>query len=446
MQAEKTSYAKETASQKRNASSRLALCADVLRVAVDLRVRQLRKKTVEALVHLIIDTLPVTRSSLGEPFSVEYRKSLRTVLEYAPHTEHLVPETWLALVDFYNQVTEQIAESGVSGLESSANWSFEAVQSNGRGGGNARQRKQHGSSTTRPVPIEVTKNMILDVLVPLERLVSTPHAPILDRADAIMTSMLSLVKMQPTMTTIRQPALGIFNTVFRVVSVNDTSLAGEMTREVLPILRSWWTDRSPTLKDEVLVTFIQSLAFWEEMARKDEFGTARISIEAILGMMQTDYQRRPERELLRLEDLNLASPRWVAHIDSPLQACGVQLRTRTSRVEQAWTIPQLLATMISILDRCTAQQKEQERSNGDDGPSKRRRVETYYDALLVDVRMAEPAGQLGALHVLMFVLKDRILNAAELGPVIDLLADLLSSKDDAVVSWALVDLAWYVLR
>ncbi|KAI9882878.1 MAG: N-terminal acetyltransferase A complex catalytic subunit ard1 [Watsoniomyces obsoletus] len=441
VRAEKTSYAKEGASQKRNASSRLALCADVLRAAIELRVRQLKKKTVEALVHLIIDTLPVTRASIAESFSVEYRKSLRTVLEYAPHTEHLLPETWLALVDFYNQVAEHIAESGVSGLESSATHSFEVVQSTGRGGAKARQRKQPASSAIRPVPIEVTKNMILDVLVPLECLVTTPHAPILDRADAIMTTMLSLVKMQQTMTTIRQPALGIFNTVFSVVAVNDTSLAGEMVKEVLPILRSWWTDKSPTLKDEVLVTFIQSLAYLEEMARKDESDTARTGVEAILSMMQTDYQRRPERELLRLEDLNLVSPRRVLHPNSPLQACGVQLRTGTSRVEQAWTVPQLIASMISILGRCPIPHKEQERSIENDGPFKRRRVETHYNALLVDIRTSELAGQLGALHVLMFALKDRILNAAELGKVMDLLAGLLSSKDDMVVSWALINLA-----
>ena len=123
---ERTAYLKSKSVQRNTAHSRLAVCAASMRTAVELGVRKLRLKTVKALLDHVRLTLP-TPDGFCEPLSVDYVKSMRTILDYQPHVEHL-RDTWgvtlafcLASIGSFQELTAEENENGfASGSHSTA--------------------------------------------------------------------------------------------------------------------------------------------------------------------------------------------------------------------------------------------------------------------------------------------------------------------------------------
>ena len=95
---ERTSY--NRASSKGASSTRLSTCASVLRIAVDVFLRNLRYKTLRAIVDHITETLPTPEEGLWEPLSAGYTKCLVALLHYPPHVEHLSSSEWDKLMSF----------------------------------------------------------------------------------------------------------------------------------------------------------------------------------------------------------------------------------------------------------------------------------------------------------------------------------------------------------
>lgn len=82
------------ASSKGACASRLSACASVIRTAINVFLRNLRTKSIRAIVDHITEILQVPGEGLWEHLGADYLKCLTTLLRYPPHLEHLAANEW----------------------------------------------------------------------------------------------------------------------------------------------------------------------------------------------------------------------------------------------------------------------------------------------------------------------------------------------------------------
>src|SRR5436309_9622019 len=91
---------KPKASMLKQIEDRIQLIALTLRQTIEISVNILRYKTVKAIVHHIVQTLPVGGGAFYEPLALDYIRSLKLLLSYPPHAEHLNRDDWSELTRF----------------------------------------------------------------------------------------------------------------------------------------------------------------------------------------------------------------------------------------------------------------------------------------------------------------------------------------------------------
>ena len=90
VRSDKPEYLRTNLPRKKAAiAARMATSATVLRYAVEIGVPVISHKTTVAVVDHITDILPVSGDGYCSPLRNDYLKSLRAILEYPSHVEHL---------------------------------------------------------------------------------------------------------------------------------------------------------------------------------------------------------------------------------------------------------------------------------------------------------------------------------------------------------------------
>ena len=101
VRSDKPEYLRTNLPRKKVAiAARMSTSATVLRYAVEIGVPVISHKTTVAVVDHITDTLPVPGDGYCSPLRSDYLKSLRAILEYPSHVEHLRSKHWQSLADF----------------------------------------------------------------------------------------------------------------------------------------------------------------------------------------------------------------------------------------------------------------------------------------------------------------------------------------------------------
>ena len=109
---------------KSAAESRLAACGKVLRILTEFSVRKFRIKTAQAILDHVCENASTPSGSLCEPLFNDYIKSMRCILEYQPHVEHL-RDAWSSTVSFCVEVLQHV-------LNNEQGQSFQATASTAR--------------------------------------------------------------------------------------------------------------------------------------------------------------------------------------------------------------------------------------------------------------------------------------------------------------------------
>ena len=441
-QLEKSSYIKATsASSKSHSATRLSLYASVLRTLVETGVRQLRQKSVKAIVDHIIQTTLVAGKELCEPLCLDHTKALKAIVEFQPHVEHFPTDVWQQLVDFCSNgiclsqefSSERNLSLPVRQLSSTISNSFSVGQSMGHG--------RLSAPSSRAVTDVSSKATIEELLLCLEHLVSASNAPILERVDNILASVLQFLTESSAIGRSHLAALTVINLTLAKSASNSISLTQKTIMHTLPLLRRWWTTKSVPFKDQMLVTLINNQVYLEAMILQPESGVLRADLEGLLDVMQIDYSKRLDREQLQLEDIGLLSPKRLS-TPGALRASTMYLRGRTVRIEQSWMIPQIMAVLISILGLNASKHVDLKDGHNSDGPNKRRRVATYVESLVRQIEAPSVSSKLSALHTLLFVVDGHGLQGSQTKMVMAQLITLLSDENSLVASWAMMTLAW----
>ena len=442
-------YVKASKSTTKNVSgSRLSSCAAVVRLAVEVGVKKLRPKTVKALVDHITQTLPTVNEGYCEPLCLDYLKSLRTVLEYQPHVEHMPKEEWHDLIDFCNEgITLSQRHAGDD--NASTPHSTQYVLS-GTGGSSVQlaaslgSRRESGAQDSANGRI---KNNVEELVFCLCQLTCSPNAPILEKAQSMMVTLINLLHSSANVGRSHQAAFATMNRILARITTNDISLTRDIVEAIIPLIRRFWPTKFMPLKDEMLITLVQLNAYVSTVSESKDAESFKAELEGLLQSMQSEYSKRAERDQLQLDDVRFSSRSGVRHKPVPLSIAGMHLQTGLTKSEQSWAIPQTLGFLFSVIGTyATAKRNHDAADDVGDMRRKRRRMVQPLDDLLRQTKNSHLTGRLCALHMIPFLLHQMTATKDELAHILDYLLGCISDENGIIASWAMIGIARYASR
>jgi serine-protein kinase ATM len=442
---EKSAYGKaKTDKTISTAVNRLSDVAHAFRLVVGLAIegglQRLRLRTVRAVIEHISQILQVDgRGGFCEPLSVDYLKTLKSILEYQSNAEHLLKGEWMSLVKFcIDGLLYYDGDQTSSIRHTSKGAQLRSVSI-------SRYRQSSSTSQSTRVSAEDSRRITSELVLVLQQLTSASNAHLTSKAESIVPSMLGYLSRSPIYGTTNSAAFATLNNILSKISSDSISLTFHIIEEVLPIISRSWTTNSPVLKDEMLITVIHCQAHIKSLSLSgDETSNIRSHLETLLEAFQSEYTRRLEGKQLQLEDISYFDPLSRPDPASPLRTRSMKLRDGSQRAEQSWMILHSIAFMIHCLDSTTEVNNRNIVEDVGDGPSKRQRKSNIFDDLLREPRSGSIASRIMALQIIPFYLDLRGVDGHNPEQVSDLLFHNISDDNSTIASWAMVDLAWYL--
>lgn len=340
------------ASSKGASSARLSTCASVLRIAVDVFLRNLRTKSIRAIVDHITETLPVPGEGLWEPLSVDYTKCLVALLHYAPHTEHLSITEWEKLMKFC------LRSLGIPEEEDSQLSSRNGGRStlDGYLGSASRPTASRASRESRPTSSLAIrernnggKSVAGEVIMCIKQLVASPNAPIQANAEKILDGLTVFVASSPGTGNGHQEAFNSINIVATKVIFDQSDLVREFLLDLVPVIRRLWNTKLMGLRDELLGTTMLCTVILADAAQRNPSELLSQLIEGIADTLCLEYTKRPEKELLQIEELVFYSKTLSSQTDRMI--IGPKLGNTKS--EHNWTLIWAISCLLQLQEHIT---------------------------------------------------------------------------------------------
>ena len=441
-QSEKSNRAKASARTKSLSDGRLSACASLLRLAVKIGVRTIRKKTVRALIDHITQTLPSSDDQFHEPLLSDYVKALGIILEHQPHLEHLSKKEWHGLVDFCNdgiQFTIGVSERSTSlpSLADGPSQFSRASTPNTLGGSLGQARKLVSRST---IDSDALKTLD-DFAFCLSRLLHTTNAMIMDKATAVVGVLLALLRV-PATASAHQAAFISLNLILIRCITEDIDLVQYAFRNALPYIRRLWQTKSAGLKEEMLITLIYGENLMSSLLNMEDHHDFRSDLQGLLDVCTAEYEKRAERDQLQLDDIDLilASPTLEDQV--VLRLPTLRLRLGTPRSEWAWASLHVITMIFRALFGFSLSSSSELTVDRILTPQKRQKTTNRFEALLKSLNSSSSQDSLVALKLLTFVLGSIMLDQYKILQAIEVLSTSLSSDDSAQANWSMVAMAW----
>lgn len=444
-----STYAKKSKDQH-GAALRLSACAGVVRMAVKMGVRKLRPKTIKALVEHITQTLPMSNKGYCEPLLTDYFKSLRTVLEYQPHSEHLYGEKWLRVVEFCNETLHDLNAASSEKSTNQLNGSSIVTSFRSRHGRSStpetvadygRKASNRGSQRAAQTSL---RSIAEDLVLCIKNLVSASNAPFFDQAGVTLKNLCDLLATLSSPGLELQAVFESINSIVTRIMTDDISLMMQTMRTLLPNIRRLWEIKSPKLKDHMLISLLYGEVYFSRLVSIDETGDCAIDLSRLLQVFRQEYSKRSEREQLQLEDLDLPDHPFCSERPSSLKA--FELRSAASRAEQPWTLLYISASIILILSADDSARGNPVEAFNDENPAKRRKLDKPINEILADAKSTDLQRKLFALQVLTFIFDRIVVDVESLNHYLEPLLQCLSDDNANIVSWALLVLTRYLVH
>ena len=420
----------------------------MLRTAVELGVRKVRYKTVKALVDHIIQTLPNTDDGYCAPLVLDYFKILRTILEFQPHPEHFPRDVWHELTDFCLEAVVDLHSSlddGDSDLSYRPRNSDSFQENESRSVtpsvhvGSSRRSTQHASQ--RRIH-NTAKPSIEDIVLCLRYLHSVPNAPISEKARSTLEALLELLRRSPNVSHTQQAIFDCLNSIMNHMVTDDTNLAQETLKSLIPLICRFWQAKPSALKDSMLISLIIGEPYFGRLMLSDASGEYRVEMQGLLEVFRDEYCKRNDRDRLQIEDLDLSYEFVFSERQSPLSLKAFRPRFGLLKAEQPWALLQISASIAWSLDQHTAVSDDEASKNEPIHVSKRRRINSAREEILGQVRASPLSERQYALQLLGFLLNSTELDKGTLQEFIEALLFCLSDGSETIVTWAMLALSW----
>ena len=405
-------------------ATRLATSATVLRYAVEIGVPVISPKTAAAVIDHIRDTLPVAGEGYCSPLRNDYLKSLRAILEYPSHVEHLRKKNWQSLSDFL------VAGIKNSSAEEAPNKNVGSGRVDSDDSRNSRylsvRTSQHSSA--RSLASQSTSSTA-ELLISLNLLTAATNAPIMTRASSILPFLIDFLEY----TTFSQhDAFAALNNVLSRAITEDISLARSTVFGLIPVIRRLWSTKSSVVKDEMIITLTLG---HELLANQDNTmltESQRLLLRKLFDVLVLDYQRRSDREMLHMDDIRFAE----AGISQPVGLQGIVPVVESGRALSNWSVVSIIASLAVAIDRFRDSEEAVDLSNGT--PRKRRKVTNRVDDIFSQALAGTASERAGALQIIIFLMEES-----------DCVTDIISDQflhfasgiledDSTVASWSML--------
>ncbi|KAI1841245.1 hypothetical protein JX266_012557 [Neoarthrinium moseri] len=425
-------------------ASRLAKCAEALRVVVEHGASRLKRKTIFALVDHIIQTLPASGDGYVQPLLTDYIKTLVALFSYPANTEVVSTKgayTWLDCVDFIIQLMEWQLESGAVDSNPSRDSPAPGTAQTSSSLAVSTLRSTATSSAPRG-SIRVQKNILNHLLECMYLLVSAANAPVLQRSKNITTVVLQCIRLRSLgLSSVLQLGFSILNLVLGTTHTEDTSQTSSLVGELLPLIRQWWQAKT-TSQDNALLNSIQIevlkvlVNIHLNVEHIIKLGDTHITaeIEDFCDMLWKEYSSRDPRAQLQQDDLSYSAIPQHAHA---LKTNIFSLRTYNLDAERRWAVVHILALFEGILWR-QSKSKPAPSIEHDEQPRKRRRTAGMSSRLPQKLHMTSDNVQLTALQVIPFFVTNNQLPSEDISDLLSSLSSLVSHKNTKLAVWAMI--------
>lgn len=439
--ADQSAYLKaKTATLKTTAANRLSSCAGTLRLAVEVGVRSVRSKSVKALLDHLIETSTLPNQELCEPLVLDYVKCLKALLSYRPHVEHLQRVVWeqialfcikhiaIAKRDAGNDVESDLAIRSNEGL--AGNGSHKSSRSHARTSGGS----QGSRSLTKQIAEELTGCLRL--------LTNATNAATIGKASDLLWTLIDFLKVSSVTANSGQDVFAAINNVLDRTVTDDIQLTKGATSHLLRLVNHYWSSKSTSLKDEMLVCLAHLRPFISHLIRQDDAPTLRRELSALLETLRSDYTQRLERDQLHLDDLRLelcdVNTRKNGHLHSTL----FSLRPLGPKAERNWTVPSFMSFLCDELnDDRNDNASDGEVDDIDPRPQKRLRTPDELGELFDSTLCGTAAARVSALQCASFLGQRRHFTVIQMTRALEDLSQSCSDNNASVSSWAFMAIA-----
>lgn len=336
---EKSLYSR--ASSKGAASSRLSACASVVRTAVDALLRNLRTKSVRAVLDHITDVLDSPESALFELLSVDYTKCLSTILHYPPHVEHLSVEDWENVIHFcLKTINASSGDDSPRGTWSPRSSFMDSYL--GTGGDRSTPSRMTPTLALREKP-KGPAGAVEEALSCIEILSGIPNAPIQENADNILLALTKYVGSSSLAGSGCQRAFATVNTVVMKIVFDNSELTRDTLLDLVPAIRQHWATKLTALKDELLVTLMLAVTILTDEVRKRPAEAPGTAIDELINTLQHEYFRRSEKDILQMDEVLFDSSKHASPGNFHLWP-----RLESTRAEYNWSLVWVIARLLEL--------------------------------------------------------------------------------------------------
>ncbi|KKK13811.1 hypothetical protein ARAM_005379 [Aspergillus rambellii] len=427
---EKSGYNRAN-SKSAAAASRLSACVSVLRAAVDAFLRNIRFKSIRAIIDHITDTLINPNDHLFEILSVDYTKCLSTILRHPPHVEHLGVEEWEKVMSFCLRIINISHDDDSQQSPYSSRWST-VDDSLGPSGTPFTLSRATPTLAFREKAKGLT-SAVGEALLCIKALSEVPNAPFKENAANILRSLTQMVGSSAIAGGGHQAAFNSINTILMRIFFDNSDLARATLLDLIPIIRQHWHTKLIGLRDELLVTATLCVLALTDASRRDPSVPLARAVDELVDALHSEYIKRPEKDTLQVDEL-------VFDSTSPTNPERFHLwpRLETARSEHNWTVIWVIARLLELSEELTVRLSPP--PTQPESQNKKQRLTSKIEDVFRDSIGSSGIRRVCALQLIPFLPKHFGGNESKISLLERLIPNILDDNS-AISSWTMIAIA-----
>ncbi|APA11053.1 hypothetical protein sscle_07g058230 [Sclerotinia sclerotiorum 1980 UF-70] len=418
---------------------------------VEAGIYKFKKRTVNALIIHIIDTIPTSTGDYFQPIVNNYLKTLSYLLE-RPANAAGVKDVRTELIEFsINGIELYLGDTDEDLLGSDKRISHPSLPKTFSELGSIPKRSNSVS--------EHDVEALCQILIPLLSTTNDHSFSTLERVGTVMMRLLQYLKSN--VSTLHRLAFSVLNIILSSFAEEYTSFSFSIGRGLVPLICRLWQGKSlhkdekiNSVRDEMLISLYHIHLHLESNIMSNEDVELESNLNDLLDALRADYSRRENSDQLQLDDVEILDLSSRKMSRDPFRLHCFRLKSHNNRTagtaaERNWA--NLLA--MAILERLVRvnehihQVKPKVGSDSDDShdsdnhPRKRQRISWSSEGLLDPLKSGDQKILLAGLQLIPFLLQDYKLQPSFLKELLVHLGNCALDKRGNIASWALLGIA-----
>ncbi|KAI9894288.1 MAG: Serine/threonine-protein kinase tel1 [Vezdaea aestivalis] len=417
-------------------SNRLSEGASTLRLTVSSGVGVLKYKTASSLLEFLTKTIFASNGTLCEPLSLDFCKTIHIVLAHTPHLEHLTRSEVGVLLEFcIDEISSHLDDgSRESSFASNNPGSFDDLQTFGPG-------RPFGTASSRGLSIRLAaqepKHILESLLQCLECLVTDSTLNLSESFSKLMDVAIGVFQFHKNPGRAHLSALAIVNRLFADTAISSVSVSKAYVLKFLPILSQIWISKLASLKEQMIISWTYFSNFIESLILQDHSEDCVNMLENLYSTVKKEYEGKPERELLQLDDVSFHDLSEMVRGQSPFQLPIMSPYSQNQRGEHSLMSIRIMCTIIRLLD---LHSKGSIASDILTSPQRSKRVKrsSHLDEVVREIKSLRPQTRTCAAQIIIFSANSYNYNIASIQRVVESLHQCMMEMRGDAISWTIL--------